>query len=237
MKLNDEQRDMALNRYGYGSWDAPYWFLGTEEESHNDESSELVERIAIWRQRGCRDLDDSLLFDAELTRYLKQRNKMQGENAIQHPTWMKMQLLLRGYLGIPEDKLDHKSRLLFQNEKWGRQPGETCLVNLSGLACTSANYDVPNDLYREERIKVLYNKISSCQPKFVVMYGKSYKDSWEKISGWADKMPSADTVFAKFRRSETTIFAITPHPSAFGPTNNDWSELGELLRRLVSAMG
>ncbi|MGB7985501.1 MAG: hypothetical protein WCF54_10100 [Terracidiphilus sp.] len=234
MNLSGDQTDMAFYRYGYGDWSAPCWFLGTQEESHPDEGSDLKERIEVWRALGSRDLDDCLLFLPEMARILKLKNKMQGEDAIVNPTWIKLQLVLRAYWGIAENTLNHKSRQQFQEERWGRHAGISCIVHLSGLAATDANRDLPADLFRPERFAYLREKIFSNHPQFVVMYGMTRNDSLENFSEFSEKIPRADTALAKFRRVERTIFALTPHPTAFGSTNADWIELGETLRRLVN---
>jgi hypothetical protein len=66
------------------------------------------------------------------------------------------------------------------------------------------------------------------------MYGMTRNESLEQISEFSERISRADTVLAKFRRVETTIFALTPHPTAFGSTSADWTELGESLRGLVN---
>ena len=46
MQMNGDLRAMARHRYGYGSWTAPYWFLGLEEGMDRGESDDRSDRIA-----------------------------------------------------------------------------------------------------------------------------------------------------------------------------------------------
>ena len=50
--------EMARNCYGYGRWDAPYWFFGLEEGM----SGTLEERIEAWQHLGEGGLSDCRLF-------------------------------------------------------------------------------------------------------------------------------------------------------------------------------
>src|SRR3954454_15130005 len=55
--------DMLLARYtetfyGYGQYEAPYWFVGLEEGS-NGTAEEIERRLLAWRQGGCRELEDA----------------------------------------------------------------------------------------------------------------------------------------------------------------------------------
>ena len=110
-----------------------------------------------------------------------------------------------------------------QRTEWGRTNGETCVIELSGLAAHSQTVQRDRELFREERINVIRERKLVNRPNVVVMYGKGEEKSCEKIAGGS---------FApgNIRVSDGTIHACTPHPVSHGMTNAFWEELGQQLR-------
>jgi len=49
---------MAQDFYGYGRWDAPYWFIGPEAGMGKDGKDNLVARYDSWKQLGCAPVVD-----------------------------------------------------------------------------------------------------------------------------------------------------------------------------------
>lgn len=43
--------------YGYGNYQAPYWFVGMEEGG-GDSSADVSSRLKIWNERGRQELED-----------------------------------------------------------------------------------------------------------------------------------------------------------------------------------
>jgi hypothetical protein len=97
------------------------------------------------------------------------------------------------------------------------------LVELSGLAAKSSQVQVDRERFREERIRIIGERLRSSKPLFVVMYGLNERLHWESIAG----MPLVrDGVV----QTGTTIVAFAPHPQDRGRRNSDWKDLGEKLR-------
>ena len=225
----DDVRSMARTSYGYGAWAAPYWFLGPEQGMAPFENNDLRRRIEAWRYFGSRELDDCREFHLRIG-----ETRWHGENAVLQSTWRKLILTLMAFFGRPTDEA---TRLSYQRNQWGRQPGETCVIELSGLAARSLKVERDRECFRAERIGDIRDRIRVHRPEFVIMYGKTrrYWKAWNEIADGAEAINEEGFTFADLRRSGPTTLALTAAPTSWGPTNDNWIELGEKLRRLGTA--
>ena len=194
------------------------------------ENNDLKRRIEAWRHFGSRELDDCREFHFRIG-----ERRWHGENAILQPTWKKLLLTLMGFLGRPTDE---QSRLNYQRDEWGRQPSETCVIELSGLAAHSLSVDRDRETFRAARVKEIRSRIHSYEPAFVIMYGKSRncREAWKEILDGTEAIAEEEFHFARFQKYGSTILASTPAPTSWGPTNESWIELGSRLRRLVKGL-
>lgn len=196
--VDDGIREMALRCYGYGRWSAPYWFIGPEQGQAPEENDDLKPRVRAWRELGATELTDCRDFHEliEDKRWHRERPRLQS-------TWRPLLLLLMTYLGKSTDRGTLRS---YQRDKWGRLDGETCVIELSGLA--ARNFTVPRDResFRQERIAVIRERMRHHSPELVVMYGLGEMEHWMTI---------ADGSFPKenFLRRGSTVLACTPHPT------------------------
>jgi len=135
-------------------------------------------------------------------------------------------LLLMTFLGRPTDK---ESLSKYQRDEWGRLNGETCVIELSGLA--AHNSKVPRDRtsFLQERITTIRAKMLHYKPALVVMYGMGEKLHFEEII--QQRFPPGNIV-----KLGPTIVALTLHPVSWGDRASDhyWEQLGQELRRLRS---
>jgi hypothetical protein len=60
--MDQEVREMARRCYGYGRWDAPYWFIGPEPGQARDENNDLMPRAKSWLDLGGGELIDCHAF-------------------------------------------------------------------------------------------------------------------------------------------------------------------------------
>ena len=212
----DYELEMARRSYGYGRWDAPYWFIGPEQGKGQAESSGNSQRVNAWQKLGQNELCDCLDFHAKISDMSWHR----GRPSLQ-PTWRPLILLLKTFLNQPSDT---ESLREYQRDRWGRvKGGETCVIELSGLAAKSSQEQVDRERFREERMRIIGERLRSSKPLFVVMYGLNERLHWESIAG----MPLVrDGVV----QTGTTIIAFAPHPQDRGRRNSDWKDLGEKLR-------
>jgi len=122
-----------------------------------------------------------------------------------------------------EKSADRESLRAYQRDRWGRLGGETCVIELSGLAANNSKVFRDRELFRPDRIKFIRNKILTCNPSFVVMYGVRQKKHWEEIAG--SEFPSNCILPLR-----STILAIAPHPISYGSKDAFWTKLGIRLR-------
>jgi hypothetical protein len=112
----------------------------------------------------------------------------------------------------------------YQRDRWGRvKEGETCVIELSGLAARSVREAIDRARFREERIQIIRQRMLSSRPVFVVMYGFNEKPGWGRIAG----RPLVRYGVVKVGQ---TMIAFAPHPQDHGRRNSDWMDLGTKLR-------
>jgi hypothetical protein len=113
---------MARGCYGYGRWDAPYWFIGLEEGM----GGTIEERIEAWQYLGEAGLSDCRLFHERI------RDPRWHQKAALQRTWRPLMLLLMTFLDRASDK---ESLREYQVRQWGcsKYAGETCVIELFGL--------------------------------------------------------------------------------------------------------
>jgi hypothetical protein len=136
-------------------------------------------------------------------------------------TWRPLILLLKAFLNEP---LDIDKLRDYQRDRWGRvKEGETCVIELSGLAAKSLRVPVDREQFRQERIQIIRQRMVSSRPAFVVMYGVSQRPYWEEIAG-------RTLIRDGFVRVESTMIVFAPHPQDRGRRDADWINLGQMLR-------
>ncbi len=214
--LTPDQEAMALGWYGYGRWDAPYWFVGMEPGG-----DDLDECVRMWNALGRQELIDIQGYreDGD-TDYV-------SPNAEPQRTWQKLIWLLLAYKGqepTPAAVLDYQHRYL------GSGNGESALVELSGLPARNNGVDVPRMMFRDKRTSLIREQMFQHKPKFAVFYsvdnskGNKYVDAWEAITGvnplWREEPVMVGS----------TACVMTYHP------NGQWSKaywvaIGEKLRK------
>ena len=218
---DDEIHEMARHCYGYGHWSAPYWFIGPEQGQAPEENDDLNLRLKAWLELGGGELTDCREFHALIGEKRWHREKPQLQS-----TWRPLLLLLMTFLGKKTDKDILRS---YQRDMWGSTDGDTCVIELSGLAARNLKVPRDRDLFREERIAVIKERMRQHTPALVVMYGLSEIKHWNAIAG--KSFPNEGIV-----RLNSSILACTPHPTGYGMMNEYWTRLGDALRRRGSVI-
>ena len=216
--MEDNFHEMARRCFGYGRWDAPFWFIGPEQGQGSDENDDLAHRFKAWCDLGSDELCDLEQFHLAINERRWQRKLQQ--------TWRPLILLLMTFLEKPADK---ESLLSYQRDKWGRANGETCVIELSGLAARSSAVHRDRETFRQQRIEVIREKLNQLKHNrriLVIMYGKKQLPSWEAIAGQSFGSNN-------IRKLDGITYAWTPHPVAFGMTNKFWTDLGSELRQIA----
>jgi hypothetical protein len=212
--------EMARRSLGYGRWDAPFWFIGPEQGKGKAEAETNSHRVEAWSQLGKPELCDCL----EFHKLIQDRNWHAPTPALQS-TWRALMVLLMSFLDRPSDLENLRA---YQRDHWGRiATGETCVIELSGIAARNLSVLVDRTQFRRERIETIRARMLSNHPTFVVMYGLRDRASWEELSG-------CRLICDDIAKSGSTMIALAPHPQSHGRRNDDWIELGKKLRSKLS---
>lgn len=217
--MDPEINEMAGGSYGYGRWEAPYWFIGPEQGQAREENDDLAPRAEAWRRLGGGELIDCRTFHDQIgeKRWHRERPQLQ-------PTWRPLILLLMTYLGR---HTDNESLRTYQRNEWATVNGETCAIELSGLAANSFQVARDREQFHKKRIAVIRQRMREYGPRLVIMYGLSEINHWNEI---AESSIPPDGI----QKLGKTILAVARHPTSHGSTNAYWKGFGERLRRCAS---
>ncbi len=223
MTLQADSKLLASQRwFGYGRWEAQYWFVGMEPGGTPDRTSyDSWFRLGATELIDCKahHLDWNALAGREISRWHRPAKPPT------QPTWRPLIQLLLAYLGQPAD-LDNVRD--YQREMWGMSRGETALIELSGLRATNLNVEVDRERHRDYRINLIRTRMLEHQPRFVVFYGLSYREFYERIAG--GRFDSAE-----FHWSGSTLCVLVAHPRARRRSllTESWIDLGKRLSSTV----
>jgi hypothetical protein len=222
--MTEAARELASSCYGYGCWNARYWFIGPEQGlSRHENGAELEVRLNAFRKTAIDGLSDSKAFH-EL---VPGSDWHTTERPTLQPTWRYLILLLAAFKGAGEDA---DSRRLYQAKHWGRSDGETCLIELSGIPARSLRTEVDRESFRPARMRFIHEKMERWKPAFVVIYGKSQWQHWRAFWKTNDVPFQEDDGLVKLGFT-TIVFAN--QPTAFGSRNEYWQNLGRKLRAIL----
>ena len=217
--MDDPEREMTQKCYGYGRWEAPYWFIGPEQGKGREEPDDNNRRLNAWLELGADHLCDCKLFHMHIED--DSRHREMPPPSLQS-TWRPLILLLMAFLG---ESTDRENLRAYQRNHWGMQGnGQTCVIELSGLAARSLKAPMDHNQFRPERIEFIRQRLQEHKPAFVVMYGLKDKKSWAEIAG--RELNTGEPV-----KINTTTVVLTPHPVAHGMKSEYWKNMGEILRK------
>ena len=110
---------------------------------------------------------------------------------------------------FPGQTASRASAIAYQRDKWGALDGETALLEISAIRAKNLGTHVDRDLYKEQRINILAERLTRYRPKFVLFYGKMYQKIYERIAGVSFDAHG-------FARQGDTLCVIVSHPTARG---------------------
>jgi hypothetical protein len=123
---------------------------------------------SAWVKLGSLELCDCEEFHREIDEHVWHRD---GEL---QSTWKRLIRLLMAFLERPTDTDTLRE---YQRKQWGMADGETCVIELSGLAANNLNVSRDRQSFRAERIDTIRERIEVNRPKLVVMYGTGQRES------------------------------------------------------------
>lgn len=224
--------------YGYGTYKAPYWFIGMEEGGGR-ELEEIQQRLTAWDVRGRGELENVADYHRAIaiTRYWDEPVRLQS-------TWNKLIRVLIGAKGQNPSSRDAKD---YQMSQLGNENGETCLLELMPLPSPGTSkwlYGKNSTLlilinrktYLEEvsalRIRHIHSKVVAHRPSLILFYGLGYIKYWREIASVPLEFHGKDDFYAG--RMGRSIIVVSKHPATRGITNEYFHEMG---RWISSAMG
>jgi len=234
--LNDDLLQQFMHTfYGYGDYDAPFWFVGMEERGRGTVAG-VNRRLRRWKERGKRELEDL----AQWHLAEGPHRRFSGRPALQ-PTWNR---LMRILLTAKGEDVTLSALRRYQKERLGRADGESCLVELFPLPAKSTGswlYGEHSDLpelanrkrYRQalapERARHLRSRLLVHRPQAVIFYSTNarYRRWWEKIAR-TDFERVGEPAFYLGDDGDTQ-FVICRHPVAVGIRNEYFHRIGRVL--------
>lgn len=231
-QVDSEVLAMGKHFFGYGRWDAPFWFIGPEAGQGKDENDEgLTLRAKAWRNIGAVEVCDCVRHHEllKVPQWHREKPRLQ-------PTWRPLILFLKA---LHAGDTSVESLSAYQRDRWGMQDGSICMIELSGLPAhsfkVSAQYKdkflkETTEQIRRHRIGIIRERISTARPKLILMFSTRDKKYWEEIAGGPFAMEMVQKMQAGFRREASTVFVLTPHPVFHGMTNDYWLKLAQRLR-------
>jgi len=235
--LNDQLLEAFITSfYGFGNYQAPYWFVGMEEGGKAT-YTDIVKQLEIWDKWGRKELIDVIEYAHEIgfTQWYGDRPRLQS-------TWRN---LIRVFLIAEGKPTDNETMRQYQKNSWGTKGGDICLMELMPLPspdATSWLYDkiskVPYLTSRKtyekyvvgSRIAHIQDRIMRYQPKAIVCYGSKHDKYWKKIAGIESWKKSSEGV--RYWKNNSTLFISTKHPTR--STNEHFHNIGKLIVKLKS---
>jgi hypothetical protein len=211
--ISINQREMARAWYGYGRWEAPYWFVGLEPGG-----DEIEVCARMWGRLGKGELLDIVAHHEE------HELRWFDEDSHTQPTWARLIWLILAY----QDRIPSREATLeYQRTRLGRLEGETALIELSCVPARHNQIAAPRELYREERVQRIRERLLEHAPQFVVFYSPApdYLPAWRRIAGLRLE-PNVPGLVGE------TACVVTHHPIG-ALSRAYWTGIGVQLRELT----
>jgi len=220
--MSDSRALASRTWFGYGTWSAPYWFVGMEPGG--DDHPDLY---TSWEACGSGSLVDAARHEDEWNKIVPadlQMHHFATKPTIQRGTWQPLIHIVLGFTNSNEDP--HS----YQRDKLGRVHGKTALIELSSVASPALSPQSLKRPYEAERIAAIRQHLESETPgpELVVFYGITYAKQYSEVAGGPFDKDG-------FRWNGSTLCALIKHPARPTRTYRYWREFGETLRRMVDA--
>jgi hypothetical protein len=232
-QYKDRANEFARNFLGYGTYQAPFWFVGLEEGG-GDSAEELARRINAWHSRGRRELEDLVDYHSAIgiTQWLNPGPTIQ-------PTWKGYIRTLLAARGLPTDPNAVRQ---YQASRFGRADGETCLLEINPLCRPSTEipaYAIGTEgltdpetvraRYTQARVDRIRARITAHRPSVVLIAGLGNRD-WAQVLAGGELTPTqvVKGLECWTRETDGTLYLLTNHPVAWGIPNAYFEGVGRL---------
>jgi hypothetical protein len=234
----DGEEEMARDCFGYGRWDAPFWFIGPEQ-GMSDDPGEMAFRYEAWRNGHKAELDDCIRFHRrlenlrppKLNKYGKRIDDWHGETPNTQRTWSRLIQFLIGFgaQGVT-------NHLEYQKHHWGTHTGQTCVAELSGLAANNSAVKRDRLGFLDARLTRLSKALNGKQ-ELVLLYGQTLacKIAWDRLRLGAEVVGRCSRGEEVYKRGDT-LFVHSPfHPAGNGQSYEIWNRFGKEVKDLQLA--
>lgn len=224
----DAKAAAAESWFGYGRWNAKYWFIGMEpggddghasyEAWHHLGGTELIDCRAhhLWKRE---------VLGLEDPKWTRWHDDAPGRRT--QPTWRRLIQLLLAYKG-ESTNLDDVHQ--YQKHKLGRLDGETAIIELGALHAPSLATKADRESFRDQRIALMRSRLIENEPVFALCYGYAFAEQYARVVG---QKFDADG----FAWCGPTLCALTPGPTSRppSPASNPhwWTEKGKKMREII----
>jgi hypothetical protein len=223
-ELTEAENEMAEKFWGFGRWDAPFWFIGPEPGGSPDRV-----RLDKWQDVfhkaelcDCREFHRAI--NEERWHFKRPQPELQK-------TWRRLILFMQEIRGRSTKR---ESLREYQVEKFGCRDGDSCVIELSGLNAegfASARIG-RGDRLLERRAKALNERLNNTaltQPEVVLMYSYSREPYWRTVVGGRVLERFGAAGYGK------TVFAYAPSPtSPEAGSDQQWIDLGSAVKRKLA---
>lgn len=234
--LDDQLLEQYIHTfYGYGNYHGSFWFIG-KEEGGGKTIGNIIQRLNIWSQRGCRELEDL----CEYRQAFGGARRSNKRPAIQR-SWGK---LIRSLLKAEGQKVSNEQIRKYQEKYLAIEKGESCLLELlplpspnTGKWLYSNHSQLPQlrrrefyrDFYVAQRANHIRQRILEHQPRAVVFYSAdSWYQPWWKAIAEGVHFSTHEHGF-QWGTDGSTLFVIAKHPTRHGVTNQYFEAIGGLI--------
>ncbi len=205
---------------------------------------ENFRRIHTWEYFGKSTTVDLIDYHLKLGFTDKQLNNIQS-------TWTKLIQIL---LSMESKEGTKEERRFYQRNSLGRLLGNNCVLELMPMASRSTGLWLWEKIFQEyyqvnnrkeyfssivpNRIKRLKELIKKYNPKLIVFYStqNDYIQKWSEIAGTLKWQWTQLTKYMKYgwTKNNSTLYVITTHPTMKGVSNDDFPEVGRLIKNILS---
>jgi hypothetical protein len=235
----DCEQEMAKHCFGYGRWDAPFWFIGPEQ-GMSDDPDEMAFRCKAWWNCGkFLELDDCIDFHRrlenlrppKLNKKGKRIDDWHGETPNPQKTGSRLVQFLIGFgaQGVT-------SHIEYQKHHWGTHAGQTCVAELSGLPAHNFAEKRERSSFLSARLARLSEALNGKQ-EFVLLYGKTpaCKTAWSHLTRGAVTVGRCSRGEDVYRRGDTLFVQARLHPAGNEQSYEIWNRFGKEVKALQHA--
>lgn len=217
------------SRIGYGTLDAPFWFLGMEEAC---QAHEIPARLAGNVIEDLREAHARI--GSQYDRLFRR------PRAALQSTWRRLLRTLASAKCLP---LRNDVLAEYQATRWGRENGETLLaelfplpspktrdwhyaaMNVAGLTSRKLYYAK----HERDRTNLFWGLYSTKSPRWVVAYGEEHWSRFKAV--FRDRAEWEPFAFAPEWGVHSGNVALVWHPTRPGQADLLWDELGRWARQ------